>query len=163
MSETPDRMSNSGVRFPPPTIFIVAAIIAWLLETKVTRIHIVGGTASSSSLEIFGAILLLAGFGLIAWGLYTFASAHTGILPMRPATTIVDVGPYRFTRNPMYVGMTIMYIGGALALNWGWALILLPEVLIAIYTLVIRREERYLSSAFPSEYSDYRRRVRRWL
>ena len=163
MSEQNDQMPNSGVRFPPPAIFVAAAIVAWLLETRVTRIHIVGGTASSFSMEIFGAILLLAGFALIAWGLYTFASAHTGILPMRPATTIVDVGPYRFTRNPMYTGMTVMYIGGALGLNWGWALILLPIVIAAVYTLVIRKEERYLTSAFPVEYGDYRKRVRRWL
>jgi protein-S-isoprenylcysteine O-methyltransferase Ste14 len=156
-------LANSGVKFPPPTIFVAAAIIAWLLETRVTRIHIVGGAAASFSMEIFGAILLLAGFALISWGLYTFASAHTGILPMRPATTIVDFGPYRFTRNPMYTGMTIMYVGGALGLNWGWALILLPAVLIAVYALVIRREERYLISAFPTEYGDYKRRVRRWL
>jgi len=156
-------LANSGVKFPPPTIFVAAAIIAWLLETRVTRIHIVGGTVSSLSMEIFGAVLLLAGFALIAWGLYTFASAHTGILPMRPATRIVDFGPYRFTRNPMYTGMTIMYVGGALGLNWGWALILLPEVLIAVYTLVIKREEQYLISAFPTEYGDYKRRVRRWL
>lgn len=156
-------LANSGVKFPPPTIFVAAAIIAWLLETRVTRIHIVGGTVSSLSMEIFGAILLLAGFALISWGLYTFASAHTGILPMRPATRIVDFGPYRFTRNPMYTGMTIMYIGGALGLNWGWALILLPVVLIAVYALVIKREEQYLISAFPTEYGDYRRRVRRWL
>jgi len=156
-------LANSGVKFPPPTIFVAAAIIAWLLETRLTRIHIAGGTVSSLSMEIFGAILLLAGFALIAWGLYTFASAHTGILPMRPATRIVDFGPYRFTRNPMYTGMTIMYIGGALGLNWGWALILLPAVLIAVYTLVIKREEQYLISAFPTEYGDYKRRVRRWL
>jgi protein-S-isoprenylcysteine O-methyltransferase Ste14 len=82
---------------------------------------------------------------------------------MRPATTIVDYGPYRFTRNPMYTGMAIMYLGGALALNWGWAVVLLPVALLAIYVLVIKREERYLHSAFPIEYTNYQKRVRRWL
>jgi len=156
-------MSNPGVKFPPPTIFVVAGVVAWMLETRLVRIHLVGGTASTFPIEIIGAALLLAGFALIAWGLYTFANAHTGILPIRSATRIVDYGPYRFTRNPMYTGMAIMYLGGALALNWGWPVILLPVAILAIYELVIKREERYLSAAFPVEYGRYCERVRRWL
>jgi protein-S-isoprenylcysteine O-methyltransferase Ste14 len=156
-------MSNPGVKFPPPTIYVVAGIVAWLLETRVARIRLVGDTASKFPLEIIGAALLLGGFALIAWGLYTFANAHTAILPMRSATRIVDYGPYRFSRNPMYTGMAVMYLGGALALNWGWPIILLPIAMVAIYLLVIKREERYLDAAFPDEYSRYRERVRRWL
>jgi protein-S-isoprenylcysteine O-methyltransferase Ste14 len=156
-------MSNPGVKFPPPTLYVVTAGIAWLLEMRVVRIRLVGGSALVWRLEIFGAVLLLAGFGLNAWGLYTFASARTGILPMRPATRIVDWGPYAFSRNPMYTGMSIMYLGGALVLNWGWAIILLPVAMLAIYLLVMKREERYLMSAFPDEYGDYKKRVRRWL
>ena len=155
-------MSNTGVKFPPPLIYVAAAVIAWLLETRTIRIRIVSGSYVSS-LEIFGGVLILAGFALVAWGLYTFASAHTGILPMRPATRIVDYGPYRFTRTPMYTGMAVMYLGGALALNWGWAVVLLPIAMLAIYALVIKREERYLTAAFPVEYGRYRERVRRWL
>jgi protein-S-isoprenylcysteine O-methyltransferase Ste14 len=63
----------------------------------------------------------------------------------------------------MYTGMSIAYLGGALILNSGWVIALLPLVMIAIYNLVIKREERYLSSAFPAEYGEYRRKVRRWL
>ena len=160
---SPQPLSNSGVKFPPPTVFVIAVGLAWLLETRLVRLRLVGETASPFLLEIIGALLLLAGFALIAWGLYTFASAHTGILPMRSATKIVDYGPYRFSRNPMYTGMAIMYLGGGLVLNWGWALLLLPVAMLAIYQLVIKREERYLHSAFPTEFGDYRARVRRWL
>ena len=160
---SPEPLSNPGVRFPPPTLFVAAAIFSWLLETRLVRIRLVGGTAPTFLLEMIGAALLLAGFALIAWGLYTFASAHTGILPMRSATKIVDFGPYRFTRNPMYTGMAIMYLGGALVLNWGWAILLLPVAMLAIYQLVIKREERYLRSAFPAEYDRYREKVSRWL
>jgi protein-S-isoprenylcysteine O-methyltransferase Ste14 len=156
-------MTNPGVKFPPPTVYVAAAIMAWLLETRVLRIHLVTKTALQFPLEIIGAVLFLSGFALVAWALYTFASAHTGILPIRSATKIVDVGPYRFSRNPMYTGLAIMYFGGALFLNWGWAIILLPIAMFTIYQLVIRREERYLHSAFPTEFGDYRVRVRRWL
>jgi len=155
--------SNPGVRFPPPFLFVGTAVIAWLLEMRVARLRLVGGAELIWRLEIFGAVLLLAGFTLIAWALYTFASARTAILPMRPATRIVHWGPYAFTRNPMYTGMSIMYLGGALVLNWGWAVILLPVVMLTTYFLVMKREEQYLMSAFPDEYRDYKKKVRRWL
>lgn len=159
----PPEMSNPGVRFPPPLLYVLTAVVAWLLETRLVRIRLIGGSASTFPLEIFGAMLLLAGFTLVAWGLYTFASARTAILPMRAATRVVSWGPYAFSRNPMYVGMAIMYLGGALVLNWGWAILLLPVAMLSIYLLVIKREETYLSDAFPVEFEEYRKKVRRWL
>ena len=159
----PAPMSNPGVKFPPPFIYVAAAVIAWLLEMRVVRIRLVNGSDLIWRLEIFGAILFLAGFALVAWGLYTFASARTGILPMRPATRLVHWGPYAFSRNPMYTGMAVMYLGGALVLNWGWAILLLPVAMIGIYLLIMKPEEKYLMSAFPEEYGDYKKRVRRWL
>ena len=156
-------MSNPGVKFPPPFIYALGFIIAWLLETRVMRIHIVGGDASTTSLEIAGLILATIGLLLVFWGLITFARARTGILQMRPATQIVDHGPYSFTRNPMYTGLAITFLGAAFFLNYGWMIVMLPLVMIAIFSFVIKREERYLTSAFPEEYGRYRRKVRRWL
>jgi protein-S-isoprenylcysteine O-methyltransferase Ste14 len=75
----------------------------------------------------------------------------------------VTGGPYRRTRNPMYVAMTLLYLGASLLMNGLWPLLALPVVLAALTFAVIRREERYLSSAFGAEYDAYRRRVRRWL
>jgi len=155
--------ANPGVKFPPPFLFLLGLGIAWLLETRVTRIRLVGGSASTQPLELAGAAILLAGLLFIFWGLYTFARVRTGILPMRPATRIVAHGPYRFSRNPMYTGMATAYLGGALILNSGWSLLMMPLAMLAIYNLVIKREERYLTSAFPAEYAEYRRTVRRWL
>jgi protein-S-isoprenylcysteine O-methyltransferase Ste14 len=157
------QMSDSGVRFPPPFIYVAGFLVAWALESRVTRIHLVGGDASAASLKIAGLVIAALGFLLVLWGLYTFARAHTGILPMRPATKIVDYGPYSFTRNPMYTGLAIVFLGAALFLNFGWMIVLLPLVMIAVYIFVIRREERYLSAVFPEEYGAYKRRVRRWL
>ena len=162
MTATPP-LRNPGVKFPPPFLFLVGLGLAWLLETRVMRIRLIGGTAPTGALELAGVGLLVAGLLLILWGLYTFARVHTGIIPMRAATQIVEHGPYRFSRNPMYTGMATAYLGGALIMNSGWALIMLPFVMLALYNLVIRKEERYLSSAFPDEYASYRSRVRRWL
>lgn len=104
-----------------------------------------------------------AGVILILWGMLTFVRARTAILPIRPASRIVDTGPYRLTRNPMYTGMSLVYLGAMLLLNWGWALVLFPVVLILLYRLVISREEAYLTAAFGEEYLAYCRKVRRWI
>ncbi|MFL5562811.1 MAG: methyltransferase family protein, partial [Gemmatimonadaceae bacterium] len=72
-------------------------------------------------------------------------------------------GPYRFTRNPMYVSMAALYLGLSLALNSWWPVVLLPFVLLIIQRAVIAREERYLRARFPVEYPEYCRTVRRWL
>jgi protein-S-isoprenylcysteine O-methyltransferase Ste14 len=85
------------------------------------------------------------------------------VLPNRPASALATGGPYHFTRNPMYVGMALLYIGLALVLNTAWPLVFLPLVLLIIDAAVIRREERYLISAFGEEYRAYCSRVRRWL
>ncbi|HEX6576620.1 MAG TPA: isoprenylcysteine carboxylmethyltransferase family protein [Gemmatimonadaceae bacterium] len=154
---------NAGVHFPPPFLFLLGLGAAWLLETRVTRIRLIGGTASRSPLEIAGSAILAAGLLLTFWGLITFARARTAILPMRPASRIVTHGPYRLTRNPMYTGLSVAYLGGSLLMNSGWAVLLLPVVMLAVYHFVIKREERYLSAAFPSEYNSYRQKVRRWL
>ncbi|MEO8193302.1 MAG: isoprenylcysteine carboxylmethyltransferase family protein [Gemmatimonadales bacterium] len=160
---TESQPSSPGVHFPPPILFVLGVVLAWLLETRVRRIRLLSGSASAAPLEAMGVALLAAGILLIFWGLFIFARAKTGIIPNRPATRIVDYGPYAFTRNPMYTGMTIAYLGGVLILNSVWMLILLPLVILALYRLVIQREERYLVSAFPQEYEEYRRKVRRWL
>ena len=156
-------MDNPGVKFPPPFIYLLGFIIAWLLETRVMRIHLAGGDASTQSLRIAGLILTGVGLLLVFWGLITFARVRTGILPMKPATQIVDHGPYSITRNPMYTGLAITFLSAALFLNYGWMVLMLPVVMIAIYNFVIKREERYLTAAFPEEYGRYRRKVRRWL
>jgi protein-S-isoprenylcysteine O-methyltransferase Ste14 len=81
----------------------------------------------------------------------------------RPTTTIVEKGPYRFTRNPMYLAMSCAYLGLALVLNNLWALVLLPFVVLVVDRFVIRREESYLTAKFGDPYREYCARVRRWL
>ena len=76
---------------------------------------------------------------------------------------MVESGPYAYTRNPMYTGMTLVYISAALLLDWLWPILLLPIVLLVLFRLVISREERYLAAEFGEEYEAYRRRVRRWI
>ena len=98
--------------------------------------------------------------GLAAWGL--FERVGTRVEPWRASTGIVESGPFRWTRNPMYLGMALNYAGLAIALDGPIALILLPVLLAIIQTQVIAREERYLEGKFGQAYLDYKARVRRW-
>lgn len=153
-----ERLPN--LRFPPPAIFAGAFFGGLLLET-VLRIRIVGDLREPL-LSLFGFAVLALGFFLMLWGATTFWRHGTSVLPFRPVSAFVQTGPYRFTRNPMYLGMTVVHIGGALALNAGWPLILLPLAIYLIVRLVIRPEEEYLTERFGSEYEAFKRRVRRW-
>ena len=159
----PGALRSPGVRFPPPTLFVAGWLLAWLLERRVERIRLIGEGGSQAPLVIAGTALIVAGALVIGAGLLTFFRARTAIMPHHAASRLVTHGPYRFTRNPMYLGMTLLYSGLALRANFGWPLLLLPLVLVAVVQLVIRREERYLASEFGAAYDDYRHRVRRWL
>jgi protein-S-isoprenylcysteine O-methyltransferase Ste14 len=110
-----------------------------------------------------GFVVVAGGVLFAGWGILTFRRRSTAIIPFHPATTIVMTGPYRLTRNPMYIGMSVQYSGVALLLDTWWAFALLPVVVAIIDRQVIAREERYLSSAFGAEYDSYRSRVRRWI
>lgn len=119
--------------------------------------------SGSDGLRLLGGwFILLQGFVLLITGLATLFLNRTAIYPNQPASTIVQSGPYRFTRNPMYLALSISYVGLALLSNMLWALVLLPVVILVLQVTVIRREERYLQEAFGRTYTDYCRRVRRW-
>ena len=161
MNDDPGAIPHPGVRFPPPFLFAAGFLGAWGLS-RWAPLPIVRGQATSVA-EVAGGLLVALGVGLVFWGLATFHAHRTAIFPNRPATRIVRSGPYRFTRNPMYTGMTAAYCGLSIIMNDVWPFLLLPFVLVLLVRLVISREERYLASAFPGEYDAYRREVRRWL
>jgi protein-S-isoprenylcysteine O-methyltransferase Ste14 len=150
-----------GVRFPPPFIFAGGFLLAWLLQRRLAFDIASGGPGPAQA--IAGAVILVAGLGWMASGLITFGSHRTAIIPHRAARLLVRSGPYRFTRNPMYLGLTWAYVGLSVVLNWAWPLVLLPVVVIVLTSAVIHREEAYLRAAFGPDYDDYCRRVRRWL
>ena len=151
------------MRFPPPLIFATGFLLGWILEVRVRSLPMAGAPSTRAVLEVVGALGVVGGLVVAFWGLWTFHRAHTAILPHRPASRLVTSGPYRFSRNPMYVGLTAAYIGLAMLANTLWPPVFLPLVITALYLLVVRREERYLGSAFGAEYAEYRRRIRRWL
>jgi protein-S-isoprenylcysteine O-methyltransferase Ste14 len=141
-------------------LFALGFAAGWMIE-RARPLALVPGAPRWT--EPAGLAIVALGLGLMAWALLTFRRARTAVYPNRPAARLVAAGPYRWSRNPMYVGLTAAYLGLALLADTAWPVLLLPVVLVALTLGVIRREERYLAAAFGPAYADYRRRVRRWL
>ncbi|MFN2400397.1 MAG: isoprenylcysteine carboxylmethyltransferase family protein [Gemmatimonadaceae bacterium] len=154
-------MQSPGVRFPPPLIFVAGFLAGWLVERALPLGFPAGGRSPATSAA--GWLLIGTGLAVGGWAFATFRRHHTAVFPNRPATSLVTEGPYRFSRNPMYVGLTLVYVGLSLLSGIFWPLIFLPLVLLLLWVAVIRREERYLTEAFGSEYPAYQAGVRRWL
>ncbi len=142
---------------PPPLIYIVPLLAGLLLHRWFPR-----DVVSPMLAQWLGAACLALGLVMFP-ALNEFRRAKTNPKPWRPTTALVIQGPYRFTRNPMYVGFTLIYLGIAFWLNALWPVLLLPVALLIVDRGVIAREERYLERKFGAEYLAYRARVRRWL
>jgi protein-S-isoprenylcysteine O-methyltransferase Ste14 len=152
---------SPGVPVPPPLLFIVG-FLAGLLADGVVPLALLGAGRRGAAVWLgWGAVV--CGLVLMLWGIATFARSRTAVMPHLPASRLVTAGPYRFTRNPMYVGLTLAYAGIALLIDTAWPLLTLPAVLATLVVVVVRREERYLDRAFGEAYREYRGRVRRWL
>jgi protein-S-isoprenylcysteine O-methyltransferase Ste14 len=156
MSQTTS--DSAGVRFPPPLAYL-AGLIAGVLLGRVLP----GSLPHTLALTVAGIALILSGLSLVLFSAGLFRQRGTNINPTRPSTILVTDGPYRFTRNPMYVGLVLIYAGIALLLASLWALLVLVPVLVIIRYLVIAKEERYLLKKFGGEYRTFTGRVRRWI
>ena len=107
--------------------------------------------------------MLLAAGTLFAFSLREFSQAGTSVQSVRPTTRIVSTGPYRFSRNPIYLAFTMLHLGVAVWVNSGWLLGTLVVSLAVMSFGVIAREERYLERRFGDAYTNYKAAVRRWL
>jgi protein-S-isoprenylcysteine O-methyltransferase Ste14 len=109
------------------------------------------------------ALFIVSGVALAAWGRVTMMRAGTNVVPTKPTLAIVTGGPFRFTRNPLYLGGLGLYLGLTLALNSLWLLLLAAPMLVVLRWGIIAPEERYLEAKFGTVYLAYKARVRRWL
>jgi len=150
---------GARVRFPPPLVFLGFVILGVVLHYSVgpPPLHITLWT------RVAGAAVLLAGVGLIASALNWFTRTHQDPKPWKPTPELIFEGPYRFTRNPIYVGMTCIQIGLGAAVGVLWISVLAPVALLAVHFIAVRHEETYLSEKFGASYDEYRARVRRYL
>jgi protein-S-isoprenylcysteine O-methyltransferase Ste14 len=150
---------HSGPRvFVPPPLLIVATLLSGLALDPGLRSWPVMSVISAVPAIIFGC----TGFTLIGLALGLFARFQTRPEPWKPSSALVTTGVYRYTRNPMYVGMLLVYLAAALMFRSSAAGILSLPLFLLIDQFVVRKEEEYLSARFGAPYEDYRRIVRRW-
>ncbi len=146
------------VRIVPPLVYL-AGLVLGHLANRWLPLEVVPVQTG----WIAGGILFVLGLGLAASAIINFTRSGTTIRPDRASTALVIAGPYKFTRNPMYLGMAVAYLGLAIADRSLASLILLPVVLLIIRWAVIANEEAFLERRFGSTYTNYKTRVRRWL
>ncbi|HKR08706.1 MAG TPA: isoprenylcysteine carboxylmethyltransferase family protein [Gemmatimonadaceae bacterium] len=149
------------LRIPVPWVFVLTYLIGVVIES-IAPIRTTQRLNANVTLAL-GAVVFLIGAIIAGWGLVTFRRARTTTVPGRTSAQLVTWGPYRFTRNPMYVGLTIAYLGETLILRQIWPLVLLPLTLAYVNWVVIPLEQGKLSEGFGEEYARYQARVRRWL
>ena len=144
---------RAGVIAPPPLIFLIAFFLGWF-SRRLLPIRTL----------VFPAVLLAGlAVAVAGWAVVIMLRSKTNVDPYQPTTALVTGGPFAFTRNPIYLAMTIGFISASLWTGWLASLCVLPLALAILHAGVIRREERYLEAKFGEDYRAYCRRVRRWI
>jgi len=149
---------SPGVIIIPPLLYLGTLIVGVILHVLVPL-----PAFPPLPARIVGVVLIVASAALARWGERTMRRAGTNVRPDRPTLAIVTDGPFRFSRNPLYVSLTGLYLGIALIIDDVWPLVLVVPLLIVMRWGVVAREERYLDAKFGEPYRAYRARVRRWL
>lgn len=157
-----ERGRGPDVAFPPPLLFAAAYLVAWLVDRYAMHLWPAMPDKTARGVGVLAWTLVITGLSLAIWGRSTFTRLRTPVYPNRDAKLLVEEGPYRFSRNPMYAGIIIACIGGCGIVKSLWPLVTTGIAVVLLYTLVIRREERHLAEKFGDDYRDYQRRVGRW-
>ena len=156
MSATAD---TANVIIRPPIAWALAVLAALALQWRMPLPFM---PAAAPVGWVGGAVFAIA-LALVAWAIATLTRAGSNVPTSMPTTTIVDAGPYRFTRNPIYLGMFLGLVGLAIVFDSLWLLVALMPFALVIRYGVVAREEAYLERKFGDVYRRYRSRVRRWL
>jgi protein-S-isoprenylcysteine O-methyltransferase Ste14 len=151
---------GAKVRFPPPLVYLVSILLGVAIRYAAAPLAV---AAYRYLAMAAGVAVILAGLGLIAGAWTLFRRTGQDPKPWKPTPEIVLSGPYRFTRNPMYLGLTCIQIGLGLALNNLWISLLAAFSLLAVHFIAVLPEERYLTEKFGDSYRGYLIKVRRYL
>lgn len=151
------RQEAARVWVPPPLVYAAGIVVGLWLHSRYPVDILPAG------IRPVGWVLIAAGVLISASAIRLFQRAGTTVNPRRPVRALVTDGPYRFTRNPMYLGLACVHAGVAFAARSLWTLVLLAAVLMMIQRIVIKPEEQYLRQRFGGEYERYAARVRRWI
>ncbi|MGD8349881.1 MAG: isoprenylcysteine carboxylmethyltransferase family protein [Gammaproteobacteria bacterium] len=155
---TKEDRRGPGVKIPPPLIALVAIGSGWSADSMLPL-----PIAAGDGLRWSGVVIVALAFLLALAALIQFLVAKTHVEPWRPTSTIIRGGPFRMSRNPIYLAFCIAAIGAGLIINSWWGVAAAPVLGCLLQYLVIHREETYLANKFGDEYLAYKQTTRRWL
>ena len=142
-----------------PPVYLLVAILAMIALNRWAPLGAFGGPLARA----VGLLLTIAGLALVIWCTMLFQAAQTTIKPYETSSALLTGGPYRISRNPIYLGMVLFLVGLSLGLGSWSPFLVIPAFVFIIETRFIRPEEAALARRFGDEYESYRRRVRRWV
>jgi len=148
------KQGGARVSVPPPLVFVVAILVGAFLP----GLRLIGAGSVAA-----GAVLFVAGLVFGGSAVVLFRRSGQDPKPWLPKTELLGRGPFRFSRNPMYVGFTLLTLGIGGLLSRGWILLLAPVALLALHYLAVLPEERFLTARFGEQYIKYKESVRRYL
>lgn len=157
-SQEPEPPDHAGVAFHPP-ILLAVMLVAGFLAHWLIPLHFLDPALSTP----IGLVITAASFALFVWAVYTMRRGNASIPTGEPTNAIVVRGPFRFSRNPIYLSMVLLQVGIGIWVNSLWFVGLAVIAAVLLWWGVISREERYLERKFGAEYLSYKGRVRRWL
>ena len=160
MAQTDSKEKGADVRFPPPLVWLGGLILGIVIDRFVLSAPFPFARWASIGA---GAFVMAFGGPLPISARMHFKRTGQSVRPWDPTPSLIFEGPYRFTRNPMYVGLTLFQIGLGLLLNNVWVSALALPALAIVHFMAVLPEERYLSGKFGTSYRDYLGRVRRYL
>jgi protein-S-isoprenylcysteine O-methyltransferase Ste14 len=154
----PDRLLGVSMQGPPDSsgVIVFPPLLMGLALLIVGVLHWLWPLPVSVSMRpvtfVFGIVIGIMGAGLMAWGHRTLVKGGTNVSPLKPTTVIITTGPFRFTRNPLYVGAMILLLAFSLAIGTLWGLTVIVPVFFILHYGIILREERYLERKFGKSY-----------
>ena len=153
-----DDQDNPGITVPPPLIYLLSLVLGLLLDRRRHIPFLPSGAARGLGWALLGGGAMLNG-----WFLRTIRKTDVPIRTDKPVPGLTTEGPFRYSRNPSYLALAMIYAGTAFLRNSLWAILFLPLVVVVMQREVIGREERYLERTFGEEYLTYKGKVRRWV
>lgn len=160
MTRQIDKSKGPGVYIPPPLLYVAFFVGAVFIQKRLPISDVLFGKTIT---KITGTVILMAALFLLIKSLRQFFLTKNTVILIKPASSLQTTGIYAITRNPMYLGLALAYLGITCFIGNWWNVILFPVLLLIVQEYIIKREEKYLSVEFGQEYEAYKNKVRRWL
>lgn len=144
----------------PPAPYAIAIFVGWWIDRNIQEFN---WGLDTITIQPLGWLSVAIGLALLAWATFTLWSHRTTVNPYQAVSNLCTTGPFRYSRNPIYVGDWLIFIGTTMLFSTWWPLLFSPFVWAILHYGVIRHEEAHLEAKFGNTYRDYIAKVRRWL